>query len=413
MAGVFGQLNVLEFSRVAPGSFAAMMLGDLGARVIKVESLPGVEVAGSGVSPRTASMRALATNPVNRSKHSVSMDLKSPASRPVLDRLVERADVVIEGFRPGVMDRLGLGYARLAGLNPRLVYCSLSSYGHDGPYQNYAGHDLNYLAMSGVLATLPRENPAEPAVPPLNLVSDLGAAAMHALSAILAALLERSADGAGQFIDLSYLDTTLALFSATSAYRTYAASGGPPANDGFFWGRHPFYRTYPTSDGKHISIACTEPVLWRRLCAALDREDLVPAGPRAADRVEPPSAVQEAASKELEGIFGSRARDDWFELLAPRGIGVGKVYELPELAADPQLRARGALADWIAEDGQAYPQVAPGLRLSRTPSAIRRRAPLLGEHTAEILGWAGIGQAELRVLEDDATVFVNPDRPTS
>jgi alpha-methylacyl-CoA racemase len=407
MPSVLDGVTVLEFSRVAPGSMAGMMLADLGARVIKVESPISAQAAGSSVSPVEASVETRAASMTNRNKESISLDLKSDAGRAVLRRLILRADVLIEGFRAGVMDSFGFGYPAAAALNQGLVYCSLSGYGQDGPYQRLTGHDINYLGFAGVLSVLPREG--EMPLPPLNLVADLGGAAMHATVGILAALLERARTGLGQQVDISYLDTTLALLAASSNYRGFAASGSAPdVGAGFFSGRYPYYRVYRAGDDRLLTIGCTEPVLWRRLCTAIGHPELIDAGPGPDDRTSAPSAKQVAAGVVLEEIFGQREREAWFDLLSEAGVGVGKVNELAELVDDPQLQHRQSFVS-SELSGSNVPHVAPAIRLSRSPATVRSMAPVLGQDSDAILEWLSFSPSERRALEADGIVYVHHD----
>jgi crotonobetainyl-CoA:carnitine CoA-transferase CaiB-like acyl-CoA transferase len=378
-------VTVLEFNRVAPASLTAMLLGDLGARIIKVESLPAANAFGSGVSPVNEVPERLASNYLNRGKESVAADLKSPVGQRLAATLCAQADVVIDGFRPGVLDRLGLGFEQIRTSNKSVIYCSMTGYGQTGPYRDFAGHDLNYLAVSGVLQALPQSG--DQLVAPLNLVADFGAASMFGFSGVLAALIGRAATGEGQQLDLSYLECTLALAAGTSAYQRFASEGTEPNRSaGVFSGRFPYYRIYRCADDQLLSIACTEPGLWKRLCGALERPDLLPGGPAPGDLVGEPSQVQLDAATELQKIFPGRARDAWVTELSGKGVGVGNVNTLSEVGRDPQLLARHALTATARGNGSW--QVAPvlGSRPDSTPT----RAPLLGEHTLAICEELGL-----------------------
>lgn len=402
--GPLAGLTVLELSRVAPGAFCSMMLADLGAVVIKVESLPGRSGTGSAVSPTREQARSVPGNSLNRNKLSLSVDLKSERGRELAVRLVETADVLIDGFRPGVLDKLGLGFAAMSEVNPRLVYSAMTGFGSDGPYASAPGHDLTYLGMSGVLAALADEPGATP-VPPLNLIADLAGAAMHATVGTLAALAGRHRTGRGQFVDISYLDTSLAIFSATSVLREHLATGRTSGADtGFLRGRYPYYRTYHTGDDQLLSLGCLERGSWERLCRHLGREHLVEVGPRAEDRFRPPTSAHHSAVRELSEVFRTKDRDQWFDELIEQDIAVGKVYELSEVWSDPQVRHRRSVLGWPPADPARPAQIAPAIRLSDTPATIRTAPPVLGQHSAEILRALGCGAEEVVTLHRAGTI---------
>lgn len=308
---------------------------------------------------------------VNRGKRSIGIDLKAPGGRDVVLRLATRADVLVESFRPGVMDRLGLGDATLANANPRLVRASLVGYG-PGPLRDEAGHDLNYEAMAGILAIQgPPDRPTESAVP----IADL-AGAMYAATAILAALLERERTGKGARVEVALADAALG-FHALALER--ARSGEPlPARGAWeLGGGHAGYRVYACGDGRFLALGALEGKFWQRLCEALDRPDLE-------SRHLDPTAVPELAT-----LFRARDRDAWLKLLVGAGVPVTPVLEPAEALAHPQhARFEGAPG--------------PGSPLTGAPS--RGRPPGLGEHTDAILQEAGISAQETARLRASGTV---------
>ena len=248
MAGALEGITVLELSRVSPGSFCTMMLADMGADVLKIETPPALSPAsGSGISARSA--RQAAFSALNRNKHSLGLHLKTPQGQAILHQLVATADVLVEGFRPGVMQRLHADYATLSRINPQLVYCSLSGFGQNGPYRDLPAHDLNYLALSGILHLI-GEAGRPPAIP-LNIIADYGGAAMHGVVGILLALYARHRLGRGQHVDVAYLDATISLLAATPLLANAFADGVLPQRGlGPYTGLYAFYTTYETQDGR-------------------------------------------------------------------------------------------------------------------------------------------------------------------
>ncbi len=384
MAGALDGVKVLELTRVGPGAFCTMMLADMGAEVLKLETPPSGKLAGSGNSPGPEEARKLATNFTNRNKKSMTLNLKNPEGQTVLHKLAETADVLVEGFRPGVMKRLGGDYEALSRINPRIVYCSLSGYGQDGPYKDYPAHDINYLSLAGVLNLIGA--PEGPPAIPLNIVADYAGASMHGVIGIMYALFSRERTGKGQLVDISYLDTTLSLLAATPNVRDYFAEDVMPARGkGVFGGGYAYYGVYETKNGKMISIGCTEPWLWENLCAALDRPDLKDCGMKAGDFSHPPTDRHHFARAELQKIFLTKTREEWFDFLAKADVCVGKVYDVPEVFQDPQIRHRQMAVDLDHPVAGKVTQAGVAVKLSDTPGSIRSFAPAIGEHTEEVL----------------------------
>ena len=272
MPGPLEGIKILELIRVAPGAFCTMMLADMGAEVLKIET-PLTDASDAGAEQASADARRAAFQFVNRNKRSIAINLKHAAGQKILHQLAADADVVVEGFRPGVMARLGGDYATLSHLNPRLIYCSLSGFGQDGPYRDLPAHDINYLSIGGVLNLI--GEPERPPAIPLNIIADYAGASMHGVVGILLALLARQQTGRGQWVDVSYLDTTISLLAATPMLRDFFLNGSVSGRgEGALGGSFPYYTTYETADGKLLSVGCTEPWLWQNFCTAIGREDL-------------------------------------------------------------------------------------------------------------------------------------------
>ena len=363
-------VRVLDLTRLLPGAYCTLLLADLGADVVKVEE-PGRGDYMRWMGPVVGDQSAL-FNALNRNKRSITLDLKSDAGREAFLALARGADAVVEGNRPGVMERLGIGWETLHGLNPRLVLCSITGYGQDGPYANHAGHDLNYMAIAGALSL----NGAADG-PPLPLavqVADLGGGGLDAAVATLAALYDVARGGEGRHLDVAMMDGALAW---TAAMRADVAAGGeaPARGRQRLTGGLPCYRVYACADG-HLSVGALEPKFWEALCTALDRPDLV-----AGQFAEGPAGAQVVA--ELEAIFQTATRAEWTARLAGLDVCVEPVLEVSEVAAHPQVLARGLIVE-TPTGQEVRPPVPAG------PDWRRRPPPRLGEHNEEVLGEIGI-----------------------
>ncbi len=403
MAGALDGIKVLELTRVGPGAFCTMMLADMGAQVLKVEAPPSGKLAGSGASPTPDQARKLATNFTNRNKKSVTLNLKDAEGQAILQDLARDYDVLVEGFRPGVMQRLGGDYATLSTLNPRLVYCSLSGFGQDGPYREYPAHDLNYLSLGGVLNLIGQ--PEGPPAIPLNIIADYAGASMHGVTGIMFALFARERTGKGQFVDVSYLDTTISLLAATPNVRDYFAEGTMPGRGkGVFGGGFAYYSVYNTRDNKQLSIGCTEPWLWNNLCDALDRPDWKDCGMKAGDFSQTTTDRHQQVRRELQAVLMTRTRDEWYELLTKADVCVGKVYDVPEVFDDPQVRHRQMAVELDHPQAGKVTQAGVAVKLSDTPGAIRSFAPSIGQHTQEVLGGLGYSRAQIAALREKRVV---------
>jgi crotonobetainyl-CoA:carnitine CoA-transferase CaiB-like acyl-CoA transferase len=379
-----------------------MMLADMGAEVLKVET-PPTDPPKAGSDEAAHEARRAAFNFVNRNKRSISINLKDPEGQKMLHKLAADSDVLVEGFRPGVMDRLGGDYGTLSKINPRLIYCSLSGFGQNGPYRDLPAHDINYLSIGGVL-NLIGEPDRHPAIP-LNIVADYAGASMHGIIGILLALMARQHTGRGQLVDVSYLDTTISLLAATPQMRDFFSEGKTCGRgEGALGGSYPYYTTYDTADGKLLSVGCTEPWLWRNFCKAIGREDLG----RFALQGSHFAAVADAASKEAQNevqqIILQKTRDEWFEFFKDKNVCVGPVYDVEETFQDPQVKARQMVVDIEDPHYGKVRQAGIAIKFSETPGSIRCTGPAVGAHTDEVLQALGYSNAEQTRLRQAGTV---------
>lgn len=386
-------IRVVDLSRLAPGPFCSMLLGDFGADVILVEEpahTGGRQTATEAAADEERAQRAAAYNFFGRNKRSVTINLKLEDGRRVFYDLARTADVVLEGFRPGVVKRLGVDYETLRAINPRLVYCSLSGYGQDGPYAGLVGHDINYISIGGALGMIGW--PGTPPAIPMNLVADFAGGGLYAAFAILVALMARERTGQGQYVDMAMSDGVLSLL--TFFISQYERSGEVPRGGTHLLnGGAPFYNVYETKDGKWISVGSIEPYFWENLCRALGREDFIP--------------HQHATGEKREEIFAAfreqfktKTRDEWFRILTETDICAAPVYSLDEALADPHNRHRGMVVEVEHPTLGAVRQVGVAPKLSATPGRVRRTAPVRGADTDAVLAELGYGPEQVAQLRE-------------
>ena len=392
MPGALDGIKVVDLSRMAPGPFCTMALGDLGADVIRVEEPGGGRMARerAGDADEAEARRRAAFNALNRNKRSIALNLKHPDAQDVLHRLVTDADVFVEGFRPGVVSRLGCDYEALSEINPRLVYCSLSGYGQDGPYSNMVGHDINYISVGGALGVIGTDS--GPPVIPYNIIADYAGGGLHAAMAILAALMARQHTGKGQYVDIAMSDgVTYMLASLLSEY--FGTGVVPARGEMRLNGGAPYYNVYRCRDGRYISVGCIEPWFWSTLCQTLGREDLIE-GQFDSDR-------SQFVKSELESVFAGKDRDEWWEQLSGvDNIAVAKVSSLDEVVTDAQNLHRQMVLEAGEMDGVTVRQVGIGPKLSDTPGSVRSLGSTVGQHTREILGELGYSQEQVAGMRD-------------
>jgi crotonobetainyl-CoA:carnitine CoA-transferase CaiB-like acyl-CoA transferase len=369
----------------------------MGADVLKIETPEAERPRGVEADRRTAFAF------VNRNKRSLTLNLKAPEGQAIFRRLAAGADVIVEGFRPGVMKRLGADYEALHALNPRLVYCSLSGFGQDGPYRDFPAHDLNYISLAGVLGLI-GEAGRKPVIP-LNLVADYAGASLHGALGIMLALFARERTGRGQHVDVAYLDTSVSLLAATPNMRFFFSDGvAPRRGEGFLGGSYPYYAIYETRDGKLLTIGCTEPWLWENFCRAIGRPEFARCARQPDQFVRAANAEEEAVRHEIEALMRTRDRDDWYEQLVRADVCVGKVYDVEEVVADPQIRHRHMIVETEHPTIGKVRQFGIAIKLSDTPGSVRSAAPLPGEHTESVLKDIGVSAEEIARLRGTGVI---------
>ena len=391
-------VRVLDLSRLLPGGFCSLMLADFGAEVLKIEdtgmgdyvrwSPPYYE--GAAESTRSALYLAL-----NRNKRSIRLNLKDDRGREVLLRLVREYDVVLESFRPGVLDRLGAGYERMREENPGIVYCAITGYGQDGPFRDRSGHDMNYLGLVGLLGLT--GEPDGPPVQAAGQIADVGGGALMAAVGILTALRERERSGEGQFVDVSMADGSLSWLALVAA--RYFADGVVPRRGGLeLAGGLICYRPYACRDG-YVTLGALEPKFWQAWCRGVGREDLIE------QQFQPPESEAHA---EVERIFLERTRDEWQQFASEHDCCLEPVLDLDEALDSELVRARDMVVELQQPGAGAVRQLGVPVKLSRTPGTVHAPAPALGEHTHAVLHALGYSDDDVSALTESGAVAGPP-----
>jgi alpha-methylacyl-CoA racemase len=380
--GPLSGFTVIEMAGIGPGPFAGMLLADMGARVVRVDRI----AAGWGGAADPARLRA---DVVARGRESIAVDLKSGEGIELVLRLVEGAHALIEGFRPGVMERLGLGPEACLVRNPRLVFGRMTGWGQEGPLAQRAGHDINYISLSGALGAIGRAGEAP--VPPLNLVGDYGGGGLLLAYGVVCALLAAGRDGAGQVVDAAMVDGSALLMAQMYAMRAQGMWSDTRGANLLDTGA-PFYDVYATSDGGYVSVGPIEPAFFAELLAIVGIDDLDP-------RQQYDAQSWPALRARLAEAFAGRSRDSWIEAFAGSDACVAPVLSMAEAPEHPHNVARST---FLVRDGVVQPAPAP--RFSRTSAEVRLSPPSAGEHTDAVLAGLGIAPEEVAALRERGVV---------
>jgi alpha-methylacyl-CoA racemase len=373
MAGPLSGIRVVELAGIGPGPFAGMMLADMGAEVVRVDRVRASELGVSGLG-----------GVLDRGRRSIRVDVKNPEGLDIVLRLVERSDVLLEGYRPGVTERMGLGPDECLARNPRLIYGRMTGWGQDGPYARTAGHDLNYIALAGVLDHVGRAG--GPPTPPLNLVGDFGGGGMLLAFGVAAALVERATSGKGQVIDAAMVDGAALLM----AFFRGAELG--PRGTNILDSGAPFYDVYECADGRHVSIGSIEPPFYGELRKRLGLD-----GPLWDQQLDPDAWPAQKAA--LTEVIKSKTRDEWCQLLEGTDVCFAPVLSIDEAPTHPHLAERGTFA---TSGGVVQPTPAP--RFSRTPGELPDPPVEAGADTRSVLADLGFDASEIDALHDTGAV---------
>ncbi len=393
--GPLDGVRVVDLSALAPGPYCSMLLADMGAEVIVVEQAGRRQGRRDLTRDPNEERRRYSSYALGRGKRSIGLNLKSDEAREIFYRLSDSADVVLEGFRPGVVDRLGVGWPTLSARNPRLVYCSLSGFGQTGPYASHVGHDINYIAIGGALGMIgDYAAGGRPAIP-ANIIADFAGGGLMAAFAIVCALQARERTGEGQYIDLGMSDGVLSLItSALAGYEGAAADMSPAAH--VLNGGEPHYQVYETADGRWFSVGSMEPYFYANLCRALGLERYID------DQGTADASRREEIRRAFAAAFRTRSADEWHRLLNDADVCAKPVLSLEEALSDEHNIARGMVVEVPTPDGGRMRQAGVAAKLSATPGRIRGGAPARGQDTEALLselGFAADAAASLRERE--------------
>jgi crotonobetainyl-CoA:carnitine CoA-transferase CaiB-like acyl-CoA transferase len=370
--GALDGITVIDLSRLLPGPYCSMILADHGARVIAIES-------------RQFFADGLFFNTINRNKEHMTLNLKTKEGKKIFFRLVEKADVVLEGFRPGVIDRLGVDYKRVRKVNSKIIYCSITGYGQNGPFRDRVGHDVNYLSFAGVL-NLMGEPDRPPSIPGIQ-IADIAAGGMNAAIGILLALFAREKTGKGQYIDISMTDGMVA-FLPIALYFQQLTGDDPRRADAMLSHRYACYNTYETADGRFLSIGAVENRFWKRLCDHLGVAEYTV--------LQYDDSRREEILNFMRSTFKSKTLDEWDAELAHLEICWGKVQTFSEVLDDPLFREREMILELHGKTGEKQSAIGVPVKLSETPGSVRSEAVDFGKSTASILKELGYSEKDIR-----------------
>lgn len=392
MAGPLQGLKVLDFSTLLPGPYATQLLADMGAEILRIESPTRPDLLR--FTPPMVEDISAGHGSINRNKDCIALDLKNPESTKIVHKLIAEYDIVLEQFRPGVMQRLGLDYQSLSAINPSLIYCSITGYGQTGPLKDRAGHDINYLALAGLSSFSGRKDTG----PILSgtQIADIAGGTHHAVMGILAAVIERSNTGKGQSIDISMSDAALALTTVTGA--GFLVDGKPPELSGTWLNGGIFYDYYETSDGRHLSIGSLEPQFCQPLCQALGHPEWF----ERAMNYDP--EVQQTLKQDFIAAFKTKSFAEWTEIFSALDACVEPVLNLAETVAHPHFQARGMVVDVPLASGKTVQQIASPIKFSGSQPHYPSGGTAIGKDTEQILSKLGYSPEEIADLKEQGGI---------
>ena len=382
--GLLKELKMLDLSRLLPGPYCSLLLADLGMEVLKVED-PEQGDYTRGIAPIRKKDSAIFLA-LNRNKKSIKLNLKIIEGKEIFYKLIQSYDIILESFRPGVIDRLGIGYQELKERNPRVILCSLSGYGQDGPYQGRSGHDINYIGLGGVLEITGVKN-GDPVLPGVQ-IADIGGGGMMAAIAILAAAIHREKTGEGQFLDISMMDSVVSWLSI-HAGKYFMDGELLQRGDMPLTGRYACYQVYPTKDGRHMSLGALEPKFWKNFCEAVGRRDLM-------DKQFIEGEERLRVIEEIQNLFKTKTQEEWVDFFKKADACCEPILTFEQVFQHPQVLHRQMVVEVEHPVEGNVRQLGNPIKSSRFPFEIRTPSPAWGEHTIEVLKAMGYSEEEIK-----------------
>jgi crotonobetainyl-CoA:carnitine CoA-transferase CaiB-like acyl-CoA transferase len=382
--GLLKELKMLDLSRLLPGPYCSLLFADLGMEVLKVEDPEqGDYTRGIGPIRKKDSAIFLA---LNRNKKSIKLNLKIREGKEIFYKLIQSYDIILESFRPGVIDRLGIGYQELKKRNPRVILCSLSGYGQDGPYKGRSGHDINYIGLGGVLEITGVKN-GDPVLPGVQ-IADIGGGGMMAAIAILAAAIHREKTGEGQFLDISMMDSVVSWLSI-HAGKYFMDGELLKRGDMLLTGRYACYQVYPTKDGRHMSLGTLEPKFWKNFCEAVGRRDLM-------DKQFIEGEEQLRIIEEIQNLFKTKTQEEWVDFFKNADACCEPILTFEQVFQHPQVLHRQMVLEVEHPVEGNVRQLGNPIKSSQFPFEIHTPSPAWGEHTIEVLKAMGYSEEEIK-----------------